>query len=81
MFFTADNMIGAKNDSCLYIYVPESKQEFRYKLEEKKLHSLQETTPVFDSLKKYAFSMLQTTEYLVRRYHTDQKNTIDYENQ
>lgn len=72
MFFTADNMIGARNERGFYIYVPESDQEFRYLCREKQL---EKTTPeaVTDSLKNYAFSMLQAAEYLVKQQLTTDK--------
>lgn len=75
MFFTADNMIGARNDSHLYIYVPENGQEFRYAIENGILRPT-ETNSTTDSLKNYAFSMLQATEYLVKQQlTTDKKRT------
>lgn len=77
MFFTADNMIGARNEKGLYIYVPESEQEFRYFIKEGQLHHTS-PEPITDSLKNYAFSMLQATEYLVKQQlTTDQKRPTD----
>ncbi|MDE7073676.1 MAG: sulfatase-like hydrolase/transferase [Odoribacter sp.] len=72
MFFTADNMIGARNERGFYVYVPESNQEFRYLCNEKKL---EKTSPeaVTNSLKNYAFSMLQAAEYLVKQQLTTDK--------
>lgn len=72
MYFTADNMIGARNGQGFYIYVPESNQEFRYLCNGKKL---EKTTPeaVTDSLKNYVFSMLQAAEYLVKQQLTTDK--------
>lgn len=72
MFFTADNMIGARNDSCLYIYVPENNQEFGYTIENGKLCPTK-NNDLTDSLKNYASSMLQTTEYLVKKQLTTDK--------
>lgn len=74
MFFTADNMIGAKNDNNFYIYIPESKQEFCYALKEGKITHTEESPEECNVLKTYAFSMLQTTEYLVKQQLTIDKN-------
>lgn len=65
MFFTADNMIGVRNDSCQYVFVPESDQEFRYRIENNSFRPA-ENSPVYDSLKNYAFSMLQAAEYITK---------------
>lgn len=76
MFFTADNMIGARDADYLFIYVPDSQQEFRYKLEEGKLHAATAEEDVFGRLKNYCFSMLQCTEYLVKENKTTDKPTV-----
>lgn len=69
MFFCADNLIGAKNGENFYIYDPTNQQEYRYHLQEGQPIAT-ETNATFDSLKMYAFSMLQTTEYLVKKQLT-----------
>lgn len=74
IFYTADNLIAAKDSSHLYIYSPENQQEFRYKQIENELH-LAENDPVFEQLKRYCFSMLQSTEYLVKEHKTINKPT------
>lgn len=75
MFFTADNLIGAKNENTFYIFDPENNQEFCYAIEGNGLHSIPFNSSC-DTLKQYAFSMLQTTEYLVQKQlTTDQINT------
>lgn len=76
MFFTADNMIGARDADHLFIYVPDSQQEFRYKLEEGKLHAATADEDVFGRLKNYCFSMLQCTEYLVKENKTTDKPAV-----
>lgn len=76
MFFTADNMIGARDADHLFIYVPDSQQEFRYKLEEGKLHAATAEEDVFGRLKNYCFSMLQCTEYLVKENKTIDKPAV-----
>lgn len=69
MFYTADNLIAARDTAHLYIYSPDSKQEFRYKQANNALH-LAEDSPAFELLKKYCFSMLQSTEHLVKEQKT-----------
>jgi len=63
MFFSADNMLGVKDTKHFYIYDTESKQEFNYNIHNGTLSPATANT-TFDSLKTYAFSMLQTTEYV-----------------
>lgn len=72
IFFTADNMIGVRNDSCQTIFAPESEQEFRYTIRKEKFFPA-ENSPIFDSLKNYAFSMLQAAEYLTKQHLTIDK--------
>lgn len=72
MFYTADNLIAARDTSRLYIYSPESKQEFRYE------HTPAVFRPaadddVFRQLKEYCFSMLQATEHTVKMQQTTDK--------
>ena len=74
MFYTADNLIAARDTNRLYIYSPESQQEFRYKQTEGELH-LAENDQAFEQLKKYCFSMLQSTECLVKERKTINKPT------
>lgn len=72
MFFTADNMIGARDADRLFIYSPDSQQEFTYKVEGDKLRSVTDEME-FKHLKEYCFSMLQTTEYLMKENKTTDK--------
>ena len=66
MFFTADNLIAARDTDKLFIYAPETQQEFKYKFEGGQLHAA-EGDANFHYLKEYCFSMLQSAEYLVRK--------------
>lgn len=66
MFFTADNLIAAKDTTSLFIYSPETQQEFKYKIDGDKLQVATDGEN-FNHLKDYCFSMLQSTEYLVRK--------------
>ncbi len=69
MFFTADNLIGAKDLTHLFIYSPDNQQEFKYKLENEKLHVAADDEG-FGLLKNYCFSMLQCTEQMVKEHKT-----------
>ncbi len=70
VFFTADDMIGARNDEYLYIYSPEQQTAFSYRFaEEGKLQPASDNEQL-QSLKDYVFSMLQGTEYLVEKQLT-----------
>lgn len=66
MFYTADNLIAARDTSRLYIYSPESQQEFCYRYRGREVQSMPQDS-LFDRLKDYCFSMLQSTEYLVKQ--------------
>ena len=54
VFYTADDQIIGRGSQARYIYIPTTKQEFR------------EGTPKvdFNLLKQYAFSMIQTAEFM-----------------
>lgn len=66
MFYTADNLIAARDTSRLYIYSPESQQEFCYRCRGREVQAMPQDS-LFDQLKDYCFSMLQSTEYLVKQ--------------
>ena len=72
MFYTADNLIAARDTTHLYIYSPDNKQEFRYEQTGSTLH-VAEDNEAFQRLKNYCFSMLQSTEYLVKEHKTIDK--------
>lgn len=74
MFYTADNLIAARDTTHLYIYSPDNKQEFRYEQTGSTLH-VAEDNEAFQRLKNYCFSMLQSTEYLVKEHKTIDKPT------
>lgn len=68
-YYTADNLIAARDSSRLYIYQPETGQEFRYTLGEEKSNTAPEDER-FQALKEYVFTMLQATEVLVKEGKT-----------
>lgn len=72
IFYTADNLIAARDSSRLYIHSPETGQEFHYELYNGKYRLANDKT-MFYPLKNYCFSMLQSTEHLVR-----QNRTVDH---
>ena len=73
MFFTADNLIGARDSSYFYIYSPEEKTEYRYKVtEEDKLEACGANEQIL-RLKEYCFSMLQSAEFLGKQHLTTDK--------
>lgn len=74
IFYTADNLIAARDTTRLYIYSPDNKQEFRYEQKGNRLH-VAENSETFQQLKEYCFSMLQSTECLVKEHKTINKPT------
>jgi len=74
-FYTADNLIAARDSSGLYIHSPETGQEFRYSLEQGKLHT-ESDNEHYQALKEYVFAMLQATEELVKQGKTVDKLKI-----
>ena len=73
IYYGADNLIAARNHDHLYIYSPETKQEFMYLTNGKKVTAAPNDT-VFATLKEYCFAMLQSAEYMVRNGNiTDKK--------
>ena len=73
IFYTADNLIAARDTSRLYIHSPETGQEFRYAktADGKWLPSAADDR--FEALKQYVFPMLQAAEELVREGKTTDK--------
>lgn len=69
MFFTADNLIGARDSSGVYIYIPDSQQELKYEITDKGLTAAEDNVK-FQTLKEYCFSMLQCAEHMVNNQQT-----------
>ena len=72
IFYTADNLIAARDSSRLYIHSPETGQTFCYSQKEGKWQTTHQDAS-FDTLKNYVFSMLQATEQLVKEGKTTDK--------
>lgn len=70
MFFTADNLIGVRDTSRLYIYIPDTRQELRYNVKKDGKVAPAEDNETFKAMKNYGFSMLQCAETLVKRQQT-----------
>ncbi len=66
VFYTADNMMGCRNDSALYIYAPGEDMEFIYTINNGKLNKeIKPQQEIVTRLKDYLFSTLQATEAIV----------------
>ncbi len=68
-FYTADNLIAARDSAHLYLHSPETGQEFCYAIQNGALKS-SASDANFEALKEYVFSMLQATEQLVKEGKT-----------
>ena len=68
-FYTADNLIAARDSAHLYLHSPETGQEFCYAIQNGTLKS-SASDANFEALKEYVFSMLQATEQLVKEGKT-----------
>lgn len=66
IFYTADNTVAARDSLHLYVYNPDADGEFCYRIENEKPAPAQMDS-TFQSLKKYCFSMLQATEWMVEQ--------------
>ena len=65
-FFTSDDAIGCVNDSLFYIYKPKENQEWLLSQERAIEKGGNIDNPaVCQELREYAFSMLQTAQYLM----------------
>lgn len=76
IFYGADNLIAARSAGHLYIYSPETGQEFRYKVEEGKVAPAEDNDE-YRMLKEYCFAMLQSAEYMVREGNITDKPLME----
>lgn len=65
-FYTADNVLCARNTDHLYIYEPETRTEHLY-LNDEPTEAIDDT---FTDMRAYLFSMLQTAECLINKAKT-----------
>ncbi len=78
IYYGADNLIGARDTSRLYIYSPETTQEFFYRTDGNNVAAVS-NDPQFEMLKEYCFAMLQSAEYMVREGNiTDKQHNREY---
>lgn len=76
IFYGADNLIAARSAGHLYIYSPETGQEFRYRVEEGQV-SPADDNDEYRMLKEYCFAMLQSAEYMVREGNITDKTLME----
>lgn len=70
IFYSADNTLAARNGEYLYVFNPDAEREFCYRLDPLQPKATPQPVPMGEahrSLRKYLFSMLQTTEYMVEK--------------
>jgi len=69
IFYTADNVVAARNERYLYIYNPEAEREFCYDVSTEAFRPLsaRPLRPELRELKRYVFSNLQAAESLVQQ--------------
>ncbi len=66
IFYTADDLIGCRDSSHLYIYAPHTQQAFYYNITDgNRLHEQPASNEAFERLRQHSFSILQATEVLV----------------
>ena len=70
MFYSADNVVAARNDSLLYVYNPDAKREFCYDISRPEVFSPQPFSSAFAPLRQYVFANLQAAESLVQSGQT-----------
>ncbi len=73
IFYTADDMIAARDSSRFFIYSPEEQTTFYYEVGDDGSLKPAKQDEQLEQLKKYCFSMLQGAEYLVREQYTTDK--------
>lgn len=69
MYFTADNLVGARDSSHLYLYMPQTRQEFCY-LRQGDGVVAADADSTFSLLRRYSFAMLQSAEHMVHQGQT-----------
>lgn len=73
IFYSADNVVCARDSLNLFIYNPEVGREFLYDVSMPAFRPVAASTPAFDALRRYVFSNLQAAETLVQRGQTMDK--------
>ena len=67
VFYSADNQIVARSATHCYIYEPKTNRAFCYNIKnDGQLQATQETA-AFEPLKRYAFGMIQTAQFMLKK--------------
>ncbi|MCH5327740.1 MAG: sulfatase-like hydrolase/transferase [Coprobacter sp.] len=66
IFFTSDDAIGCLNEELFYINKPKGQQEWLLQIDNCEENGPTEQTEAQVQMKNYAFSMLQTAQYLMK---------------
>lgn len=69
-FYSADNILAARDSRHLFIYDDEIGLEYYYNIAADGRMTITRPAPAFDSLKNYCYTMLQTAECLLDRRQT-----------
>ena len=69
-FYSADNVVCARDSLHLFVYNPEVGREFLYDVSTSAFRPEQQLTPAYEALRTYVFSNLQAAETLVQRGQT-----------
>ena len=76
IFYSADNVVAARNDSLLYIFNPDANRDFCYDVSRPGEFHPVPFSSAFVPLKQYVFANLQATEYLVQKGLTTNKPSV-----
>ncbi len=67
VFYTSDTQVVGRDSTACFIYNNQADKYFFYDVDARGALTPTTTSPHFDALKDYAFSMVQTAEFLFRR--------------
>ena len=67
VFYSADNQIVARSATHCYIYEPKTNRAFCYNIKNDGQLQATKETAAFKPLKRYAFSMIQTAQFMLKK--------------
>lgn len=67
VFYSADNQIVARSANRCYIYEPKTNRAFCYNIKNDGQLQATKETAAFEPLKKYAFGMIQTAQFMLKK--------------
>lgn len=72
IYYSSDNLIGARSSDHLYVYCKETNQEFLYRIVNNgtKVYKVKYLDSQFCKMKDYLFSTLQTAEHMIQNGQT-----------